>query len=111
MEEELKFPIEFKECPNCGSTRRIAQTIIDEQIEKGLAGKDTIGISSVTNSVLWDQRKMLLSVPVLTCLEDVCLDCGTKYCIKAMKGQGRAQMPGSKSGPLELPPNVPYGRG
>jgi len=110
-EEDLKFPIEFKQCPCCGSTKRIAQTIIDEQIKKGLAGKDTIGASNVTNAVIWDQRKILLSVPILTCFEDICLMCGTKYCIKAVKGQGQAQMGKPGKGGFQLPPNIPYGRG
>lgn len=33
--EGVKEPLDFTKCPVCGSTRRIANEVLKEQIEKG----------------------------------------------------------------------------
>jgi len=113
-EPELKFPINFKECPNCGSTRRIAEIVTNEEIEKGnlKPGQRTPFI--VARTIVADPQKLKLIALtaigreelVLMGFLDICADCGTVYCVQATKNIGTVGV-GQPSG--EMPPG--FGRG
>lgn len=84
--EEIKFPLEFTQCPSCGSTKRIAAMLLEKEKEKGKAGKDTTGIIQTIQAIIADPRHIVLSAPVVMALVDICADCGTLYCILAQTG-------------------------
>lgn len=81
--EETKFPLTFNQCPNCGSIRRIGNEVLEQEKEKGRAGKDMIGFLFNHSGVVADQRKTMLSVPLISTLFDACMDCGAVYCVHA----------------------------
>ena len=99
MLEELHFPIDFDKCPVCGSTRRVAEEIMKEEIEKGKIGEGIKAAVTIFQAIITDPRKLQLSVPVLITAIDVCADCGTVYCIHAEKRTGTPQHPIRGSGP------------
>ena len=114
--EELKYPIEFDKCPNCGSTRRIIEIETNKEIEKGELGRDSkIPVLSTTSRIFNSnqmQKLFVLSkeIPVLFGYYDVCAQCGTLYCVAMQKGKGivepRQQPPSSEQ---QMPPL--FGRG
>ena len=111
IEPELKFPIDFKECPNCGSNRRIAEIVTNEEIEKGnlKPGQRTPFIAA--KALVFDPKTLKIITPnkevlILLGFFDACADCGTIYCLQATKNIGTVEM-GPSSG--EMPPG--FGRG
>lgn len=90
---EIKFPIDFTNCPNCGSERRIAESVTNEEIAKGSLklGQKTPFI--VSRAVIFDPTVKLFGKKALVLLGifDVCADCGTVYCIHAEKGTGTVE--------------------
>lgn len=78
---------EFDRCPACGSTRRLAGSVAEEQIEKGQMGTGwKYGLYRMGGPIL-DPKKVnqLLvgtRIPTVTALLDVCLDCGTVYAVR-----------------------------
>jgi len=90
--EELKFPIDFDSCPNCGSTRRLAEEVMRKEKDKGKVGEDTKPFAFSGQSLMADPRKTFLSAPILLTFYDVCADCGTVYCVHAELGTATPQM-------------------
>lgn len=79
MTEPLKFPLVFSKCPACGSERRVAEMVGDEEVEKKKVSPQ-IQMAMISNNVaIADPARAMLSAPVLTVLYDVCADCGTLY--------------------------------
>ena len=83
---------EFEKCPNCGSTRRLAEEVAVEQREKGMMGKGLkYGLHQLGGPILDPRRvnKMLVGtkIPTVTALLDVCLDCGTIYAVRLERGE------------------------
>jgi len=110
MEEELKFPLEFNECPNCGSTRRVAGIIAEQEREKGKIGKDAQMALHQFTSIIADPRMVTLQAPAIIAYVDICADCGTLYCIHAQLGTaapGSSQGKGSGMKGFGLPQNKP----
>ena len=110
---ELKFPITFDKCPNCGSNKRIAEIVTNEEIEKGRIEPGNKTAFMIAKTVITDPKtlKFIISskeVVVLLGAFDACADCGTLYCISASKGTGtvgtQAMTPTGK-----MPPG--FGRG
>jgi uncharacterized Zn finger protein len=83
MEQELQFPIEFTNCPCCGSTERLAEIIANQEKEKGKISKTAHGAVIVQKSVIADPNRLALSAPVLVTFLDICANCGTVYCVHA----------------------------
>lgn len=109
MTEELKFPLEFNTCPSCGGTKRLAETVMQQEKEKGKIGEDVkAAIFSPPPVVIIDPRRMSLSSPVIITRFDICIEeqddgtlCGTLYCIRADLGTAT---PGVK--PPKMPPGM-----
>lgn len=88
--------LDFAQCPNCESTKHVANEVLQEQIEKGRMPKDSKAFlfqhqSIIAKSMQW------LSAPIILSFYDVCADCGTVYCIHAEVQtaiQGGKNMPG-----------------
>jgi len=102
----LTFPIEFDKCPNCGSEKKVAQSIIDSLIEDGMAGEGLKGFAIMNTTVQGDQKRPQLVPTVLECLLDVCTECGTVYCVRAMSGKAKMGPP-----PKQPPPQIFRGFG
>lgn len=81
----VEYPITFEECPNCGSKRKMAQEVIDEQIEEGRAGEGTQAWLFTHQSIIADMTRRHIQMPMVLTFYDVCVDCGTAYCIRAEK--------------------------
>lgn len=96
--EGMKLPIEFKECPNCGSDKRIANEILENEKAKGKTGKDANAYLFMHQSLIADPAKTILSAPLITAFFDACMVCGTVYCVHmdvktAMPGMGKKMPP------------------
>jgi len=110
MEEELKFPLEFKTCPNCGSTRRVAGTIAEQEREKGKISKEVQACIKQVTCIIADPRMVTLQAPAIIAFVDICADCGTMYCIRAQLGTATPSSPSGKGPGMKdfgLPQNEP----
>lgn len=100
---------EFDSCPHCGSTRRLAGEVAQEQVEKGQMDKGLkYGLHQLGGPIL-DPRKvnqMLVGtkVPTVSALLDVCLDCGTIYAVRLEKGEVPLKAVVAKPPPGQPPP-------
>lgn len=99
---EIIFPIAHTICPVCGSFKQIANEVLKGEIEKGKAGWDSHAYLFNYQSGIVDQRKPILSMPVIFTFYDACVDCGTVYCIRAELNQAMPQMK-KPTGPLVRP--------
>lgn len=86
--EEVKFPLSFNKCPSCGGKRRVSDEVLKGEIAKGKAGEDIHSFLFQYQSAINDPRRTVLSVPVIISFFDVCVDCGTVYCINAQVASG-----------------------
>ena len=96
MEEEIKFPLHFTECPACRSTRLVANEVLEVEKEKGKAGPAVIAFILQCQSAIADPTKTVLSMPVILSFFDICADCGTVFCVHA---ELRTGVPGVKQAP------------
>jgi len=106
--QEVKFPIEFTACPNCGSTERMAGSILKKQQEEGKAGQDVKAVALTGKTIIADPRKINLAVPVLLTFLDICTECGTVYCVRAELGKGSMSTQSPPGG--KLPPGIDLGK-
>ena len=90
--EELKFPVDFTSCPNCGSTRRIAEEVMNREKEKGKIGQEAKTFAFMQQSLIADPRKPFIAAPILLTMYDICADCGTVYCVHAELGTATPKM-------------------
>lgn len=97
MEEELKFPLEFNECPNCRGTRKVFNTVMEQEKAKGKIGEDAKGGTRTQMVIVADMRKTFLSAPALMITWDICADCGMEHCIRVDLTTATPQM--QKQGP------------
>ena len=95
MIEEIKFPLKFKECPTCGSTRRVANEVLEKEKEKGKFKPEITSFLFPHQSVIATSPHFL-SAPMIVTFYDACADCGTVYCIHA---EVRTVTPGVKPSP------------
>lgn len=83
--EGLKFPVEgASSCPNCGSTERLLEQILDKFRDEGKISKDAFPRGSMLQVQLIDPNKLMLAtavrIPVLLIFYDICAQCKTFYC-------------------------------
>ncbi len=81
--QPLELPKKFDKCPACGSTRRFTKEAmsdiepsVKDKIPPGLYQGEMIYLTA--EGVPW---RILAFV-------DICIDCGTAYCVKLDKEQG-----------------------
>ena len=94
---EEQIIAEFDKCPVCGSSKRFAEMVAEEQREKGLLGEGLkYGIYQVGGPILDPGKvgQMLVGamVPAITALLDVCLDCGTVYAVRLERSEVSLRM-------------------
>lgn len=81
--KELHFPITFKACPNCGGERRVANEVMQGEKDKRKIGEKADAFTFRHQSLIMDTSKAALVVPLLLTFFDVCVECGTVYCVRA----------------------------
>ena len=106
MEEKQEFPKTFDKCPVCGSTRRLAGMIGEQEKAKHKLMANTPVFLNQLQTIVADQAIPSSTVPVLITSLDVCADCGTLYCIRADVGTATVQAKPSILGrqPPQKPP-------
>ena len=109
--DEEKIIAEFDRCPVCGGSRRFAESVANEQREKGLIGEGLkYGIYEMGGPILDPSKvsQMLVGtmVPTVTALIDVCLDCGAIYAVRLERGEIPLGVVAAKPplGPVIKPP-------
>lgn len=117
MNDKQQIIAEFDKCPVCGSTRRFAEEVAQEQKEKGLMGEGLkFGIYQMAGPILDPSKvnQMLVGtkIPTISALVDVCLDCGTIYAVRLERGEVPlravvAQPPPGQPPPGFIPPGIP----
>lgn len=92
---ELKYPMNFKQCPNCGSTDCVLELETNKAIAEGKLkkkGAKRIPVL-VTKSIIFDPDTMSRvlgiskKVRAILGLYDVCANCGTLYCVSMQEGE------------------------
>jgi len=99
QEQELKFPLQFTKCPSCGSTRRIAGGVLEEQKQKGRVSEKANACLIPAQAIIADPTKILLTVPIITAMIDACANCGALYCIFAQVQQAQVSAKAPPAGP------------
>lgn len=89
--EELKLPITFPSCPNCGCGKKISSLAV----QGGQKG-DIPAFSFLKRDPLplEDPRKAVLTVRTLVTYYDICAKCGMEYCTKAEIVNVEIRVPG-----------------
>lgn len=107
---------EYDKCPVCGSTRRFAEEVAQEQREKGLMGEGLkFGIYQMAGPILDPSKvnQMLVGtkIPTVSALVDVCLDCGCLYAVRLERGEvplrAVVAQPSPGQPPGFMPPGMP----
>lgn len=95
MSNELNFPLKFKICPSCASTRRVFETILMQEKDSGKAGPNSQTSSRpLMPQAVADPTKPMFSCPILIISYDICADCGMEYCVRVDLTTGTPQMKG-----------------
>jgi len=91
--------LDFTVCPNCGGERRVANEVMEELKASGKARPGINAFLFNHTTIISDQSKRTLSMPVVQTFYDACVDCGTVYVVHVEHGTATPQMPGL-SGPM-----------
>ena len=82
-QKQVKFPLKFNQCPNCGSEERVTKVVLDNEHTKGKAMKATDSHLIQCQSLITNPNMPFLSAPMVVAYLDACADCGTIYCVRA----------------------------
>lgn len=112
MAEEISFPLLFDTCPQCEGKRRVAESVIASEVEKGKLGKGAVGGTRANPPVILANPRagLIISAPALMITHDICVDCGWEYIVRVDKAMAT---PGTRppAGAQGLPPGYPMGHG
>jgi len=101
------YPIKFVQCPCCGSTRRVVEEEVQNEIDNGKINPGTRIPAIISQSPIYNPQNMVLiasrPVKVITCYYDICLSCGCLYCVESIKQDGILD---TKQKPNTPPPGV-----
>ena len=75
--------LDFTQCPNCGGEKSLANQVMQEEVAKGKIPKTTKAFLFQHQSIISNPTGQWLSAPMILSFYDVCVDCGTVYCIHA----------------------------
>lgn len=107
MTKEVKYPLEFKACPACGSERRVVEMIRDQEVEKKKVSPQIKMAAQAVTVPVYDPTRPMLSAPVITAVLDICADCGCYY---ARFVDVQDQVLQMKPGAMPGQPRPPQGR-
>lgn len=71
--------LEFKQCPNCGGTKRVAQEVLEQEHMDGKCVDVKAAFLYQYKSLIAPPDGRFLSAKVVISFYDVCEDCGTVY--------------------------------
>jgi hypothetical protein len=78
----IEFPRIFDKCQHCGSTRRVAKMVTDNEIARGKVGKGlTIPLYEHRMTIV-DLSKDVPTAPTIYSQHDICYDCGAEVCVR-----------------------------
>ena len=100
MTEESRFPIEFKECPNCGCTDTVCRLAYKEEVVDKGKGPDVFASAEKKPMPLISPQIAVFTAPILVEHFDTCARCGLRYCTKAEIAQGKIEIRPGKGPPL-----------
>lgn len=87
--EQKPIDIEITKCPLCGSEERLGQEILKRYPKPGVLPGAKAPL--FTQLVPLAERS-LVTGKVLVILEDVCMDCGTRYLVRAFEQVGHIEI-------------------
>ena len=84
-----KVEKDFNQCPNCGSLNTIYEGEAKRMVSEGQAPEDfhysmAKYQAPVANQQMIDQLPLMVRLPIITTILDVCADCGTVYVTKVI---------------------------
>ena len=112
MSKEEPKVIEFKKCPNCGSTNRYCESLGNQEKARGHMGKELSFCFQVIEGICMDKGKeptlpIGTTLPAYHVTTDICSDCGTLYVTQIVENQVIKQpnliLPGQQGG-YKMPP-------
>ncbi|MFA5384155.1 MAG: hypothetical protein WC364_05750 [Eubacteriales bacterium] len=83
-----QFPMDFKVCPVCGESQRMADSVLQDLKDQNKARKELQAFLFQHLGMIHDPAKTTLTVPVIATFFDACVNCGTVYCVHAEVRQG-----------------------
>ena len=97
---ELKFPLDFAKCPNCGSTQRLADSVMKAEVARGRPLGKSIAVAAVFQAAIGTPTLIGQQIPMLSVFADFCVNCGALYCVHAEVQMATAtrQQPGVQFG-------------
>lgn len=83
---------QFNQCPNCGSSNRLLESLAEELKDKGYARKHwKLGLDFRQGAVVDQSKEATIpiggKVPSYQITTDVCVDCGTVYAVDIKTGE------------------------
>lgn len=109
METEIKWPIDFPKCPNCGCEMTVTWLACRELIEKGIIKEGEFVSQRKLITPLVGAASVTLTMPALVTHYDICAKCGLDYCTRAEKAElpvTTQKLPGPGRG--RFPPEGPF---
>jgi len=106
MEQPIELKLDFTDCPNCHSTRRLAEEATKFMKKKGWALEDFTYYTHIIQGTPTDKRvfsKIPIgsSIPIIWAGMDICLDCGTVYAVRVASSKAQLTI----GTPGKLPPD------
>lgn len=109
-EQESRFPLEFKQCHDCGCPDTVSRLAWLEECRKGKISEESKDLFTSLERILMPlidpKRGVGLTATILIAYYDVCAKCGRRYCTKAETQTGPVQVQ-----PVKAPrfPTKPFG--
>ena len=79
-QKQIVYPLNFTECPNCGSARTIAKDVLEQEKAKGKIGEHSTAFLFRHQSIITEPLRNALTAPSILSYFDACADCGTVIC-------------------------------
>lgn len=87
---EKEYPLKFEACPNCGSKSRVAEEVAADEVGNGRLKVGTRIAVLISKTLVFNPADTTImakrEAPMLIGFYDVCVQCGTLYCVEMQKG-------------------------
>lgn len=102
--DEKGLILNFTQCPNCASKKRLAYETLRKEIDAGKMPKNSNSYIFKHESVIAKDMNWF-SAPVILSFFDMCTECGTVYCIHA---EVKLAIQGAKMPNQGMPGSPPF---
>jgi hypothetical protein len=82
-DERYTWTKTWDKCPNCGSERRVTDTVREELIQDGKWRPEVASVAINQPVPMIDPGKQVLSFPLIMANIDICEECGTLWAYRA----------------------------